>query len=116
VALERIALVQLLALVWVAKFAWAPLVDRYGWRRLGHYRGWLPIVQALLAMAVLALITLDFVQGLPLVIALVGAIARRSRPPPGGQGGRSGRWAASSASRARRDGRWSPSACFRSPP
>jgi predicted MFS family arabinose efflux permease len=75
VALERIALVQLLALVWVVKFAWAPLVDRYGWRRLGHYRGWLLIVQALLAMAVLALIPLDVVQDLPLVIGLVGAIA-----------------------------------------
>jgi hypothetical protein len=40
VSLEQIALIQLLGLAWVAKFAWAPLVDRYGWGRLGHYRGW----------------------------------------------------------------------------
>ena len=74
-ALERIALLQLLALVWVAKFAWAPLVDRYGWRRLGHYRGWLLIVQALLVGVVLALVPVDVVQDLPLVLGLVGAIA-----------------------------------------
>jgi hypothetical protein len=75
VALERIALLQLVALVWVAKFAWAPLVDRYGWGRLGHYRGWLLIVQVLLVGSVLALIPLDVVHDLPLVIGLVGAIA-----------------------------------------
>ena len=74
-ALERIALLQLLALVWVAKFAWAPLVDRYGWPRLGHYRGWLLIIQALLVGAVFALIPLDVVQDLPMVLGLVAVIA-----------------------------------------
>jgi MFS family permease len=75
VSLEQIALIQLLGLAWVAKFAWAPLVDRYGWRRLGHYRGWLLVLQTLLVVAVLALVPLDAVQDLPLVVALVGAIA-----------------------------------------
>ena len=62
VPLERIAFVQLLGLVWVVKFAWAPLVDRYGSRRLGHYRGWLLVVQTLLIVAVLALIPVDVVS------------------------------------------------------
>jgi MFS family permease len=75
VSLEQIALIQLLGLAWVAKFAWAPLVDRYGWRRLGHYRGWLLVLQTLLVVAVLALVPLDAVQDLPLVVAIVGAIA-----------------------------------------
>jgi hypothetical protein len=75
VSLEQIALIQLLGLAWVAKFAWAPLVDRYGWRRLGHYRGWLLVLQTLLVVAVLALVPLDAVQDLPLVVALAGAIA-----------------------------------------
>jgi predicted MFS family arabinose efflux permease len=75
VALERIALVQLLALVWVAKFAWAPLVDHYGSRRLGHYRGWLLAVQSLLAVAVLALVPVDVVSDLPLLIGIGAAIA-----------------------------------------
>jgi Major Facilitator Superfamily len=75
VSLEQIALIQLLGLAWVAKFAWAPLVDRYGWHRLGHYRGWLLVQQTLLVVAVLALSPLDVVQDLPLVVALVGVIA-----------------------------------------
>ena len=75
VPLEQIALIQLLALAWVAKFAWAPLVDRYSWRRLGHYRGWLLVLQTLLAVSVLALLPLDAVEDLSLVVALVGAIA-----------------------------------------
>jgi Major Facilitator Superfamily len=74
-ALERIAVVQLLALVWVVKFAWAPLVDRYGSRRLGHYRGWLLAVQSLLAVAVLALVPVDVVSDLPLLVGIGAAIA-----------------------------------------
>jgi predicted MFS family arabinose efflux permease len=75
VALERIALLQLLALVWVVKFTWAPLVDRYGSPRLGHYRGWLLLVQALLVGVMLLLIPIDVVNDLPLLLALVGVIA-----------------------------------------
>jgi hypothetical protein len=75
VPLERIAFVQLLALVWVVKFAWAPLVDRYGSRRLGHYRSWLLAVQTLLTVAVLALIPVDVVTDLPLLVGIGAAIA-----------------------------------------
>jgi predicted MFS family arabinose efflux permease len=74
IALERIAFVQLFGLAWVVKFAWAPLVDRYGSRRLGHYRGWLLAVQTLLVVAVLALVPVDLAD-LWLVAGLVGAIA-----------------------------------------
>jgi hypothetical protein len=75
VPLERIAFVQLLGLVWVVKFAWAPLVDRYGSRRLGHYRSWLLVVQTLLIVAVLALIPVDVVSDLPLLVGIGAAIA-----------------------------------------
>jgi predicted MFS family arabinose efflux permease len=75
VPLERIAFVQLLGLVWVVKFAWAPLVDRYGSRRLGHYRSWLLAVQTLLTVAVLALIPVDVVTDLPLLVGIGAAIA-----------------------------------------
>ncbi|HEX8927685.1 MAG TPA: MFS transporter, partial [Actinomycetota bacterium] len=75
VALERIALLQLVALAWVVKFTWAPLVDRYGSRRLGHYRGWLLVVQMLLTVTVLALVPVDVVSDLPLLIGVGAAIA-----------------------------------------
>jgi predicted MFS family arabinose efflux permease len=75
IALELIAIVQLAALVWVVKFAWAPLVDRYGSRRLGHYRGWLIATQLAMVAGALALIPLDVVANLPMVLAVVAFVA-----------------------------------------
>src|SRR5919109_5503571 len=72
VALERIALLQLLALAWVVKFTWAPLVDRYGSPRLGHYRGWLLLVQALLVAAGGSLLPPGVFEGPALLLALLG--------------------------------------------
>lgn len=37
---EDIGWIFLSGLLWALKFLWAPLVDRYAWKRLGHYRGW----------------------------------------------------------------------------
>ena len=45
VPLERLGVIYLLGLFWVIKFLWAPLIDRYGFSRLGHYRGWLLLTQ-----------------------------------------------------------------------
>jgi MFS family permease len=92
VPLEKFAFIQLLGLVWVVKFAWAPLVDRYGSRRLGHYRGWLLVVQTLLTVAVLALIPVDVVTDLPLLVGIGAAIAT-----PSGSRTSSGRTPRSSA-------------------
>jgi predicted MFS family arabinose efflux permease len=74
-ALEQIAVLQLAALAWVVKFAWAPLVDRHGWQRYGHYRSWLIATQVAMVLGVLALTPLDVVDDLPLVLAVVGVIA-----------------------------------------
>jgi acetyl-CoA transporter-like protein len=70
-----IALIQLLALTWVAKAVWAPLVDRYGSRRLGHYRGWLLVLQVLMVVAILALGPVDLHGQLPLLVAVIGVVA-----------------------------------------
>ncbi|AHF03940.1 MFS transporter [Marichromatium purpuratum 984] len=43
--LDQISLVYMLGLVWALKFLWAPLVDRLGVRRWGHYRSWLLVAQ-----------------------------------------------------------------------
>lgn len=45
--------------VLVAKFLWAPLVDRFGSSRLGHYRGWLVITQSVIGLGVLSLALFD---------------------------------------------------------
>jgi MFS family permease len=75
VSLERIGLIHLLALLWVLKSLWAPVIDRYGWQRLGHYRGWLLLLQGLMVLGVLALIPIDVVRQPILLFALVAVIA-----------------------------------------
>ena len=47
-ALDDIAWIYLLGMIWAIKFLWAPLVDRFGSDRHGHYRSWLIVLQSLL--------------------------------------------------------------------
>lgn len=55
-SLDTLALLQFVGLIWPVKFLWAPLLDRYGSRRHGHYRIWLLILQAAMVVALLALL------------------------------------------------------------
>jgi len=77
--LEQVSLVYLLGLVWAVKFLWAPLVDRLGVARIGHFRGWLLVMQAGMVLTLLAIGTLDplgdfaRVYGLCLLLALFAA-------------------------------------------
>lgn len=59
VSLELVGAATGVAMILVLKFLWAPLIDRYGSRRLGHYRGWLITCQSALAIGALALAALD---------------------------------------------------------
>lgn len=54
-SLERVGLLGMLAFPYLLKFLWAPLVDRYGSARHGHYRSWLVPLQTLSVAAVLLL-------------------------------------------------------------
>ena len=58
VDLALIGLLKLLALPWLLKVLWAPWIDRIGSRRLGHHRGWILPLQAIVicCLAGLALI------------------------------------------------------------
>ncbi|MFC8906519.1 MFS transporter [Micromonospora sp. NPDC057140] len=55
-SLDTLALLQFVGLIWPIKFLWAPLLDRFGSRRLGHYRSWLLVAQGGLVLALLALL------------------------------------------------------------
>jgi predicted MFS family arabinose efflux permease len=74
VPLERLGALQALTLIGLARIAWAPLMDRFGVRRLGHYRSWLLVAQPAMALLVAALVPLDPVDDLAAVAALVVAI------------------------------------------
>ncbi|NYF58258.1 MFS transporter [Micromonospora purpureochromogenes] len=58
-SLDTLALLQFVGLVWPLKFLWAPILDRYGSRRRGHYRSWLLVLQAGLVLSLLALLPFD---------------------------------------------------------
>jgi predicted MFS family arabinose efflux permease len=75
VPLAQIGLLQLFAVFQVIRFAWAPLVDRYGSSRFGHYRSWLLAMHLLMVAALVVLGPLDIIADLPLVLTVVGAIA-----------------------------------------
>lgn len=61
-SLGVIGLLGLLTLPWMLKFLWAPLVDRYGSRRWGHYKSWIVVTQCLLALTLLACASVDVVD------------------------------------------------------
>lgn len=71
--LEDLSLVYLIGIPSIIKFTWAPLVDRYGSKRLGHYRGWLLAMQLVMILLLLYLSQLSLDSQLPL-IATVGFI------------------------------------------
>ena len=52
--LELTGLLGALALPWLIKFAWAPLVDRFGSGRFGHYRSWIVPLQVVTVLTVAA--------------------------------------------------------------
>lgn len=54
-SLATLGLLQTIGIIWPLKFLWAPLVDRYGSARFGHYRSWLVPLQLGLVLALLAL-------------------------------------------------------------
>ncbi len=75
VDIRTIGFFALVGLPYTFKFVWAPLVDRFEPPRIGRRRGWLIITQAGLALACLAMATLDPGSQIALVGAAAVAIA-----------------------------------------
>ncbi|MGI5244084.1 MFS transporter [Dactylosporangium sp. CA-139066] len=57
--LQTLGALTLIGLIWPLKVFWAPLVDRFGSARRGHYRSWLLVLQPGLVIALLALLPFD---------------------------------------------------------
>lgn len=53
--LADLSVIYLLGIPWILKFLWAPIIDRFGSKKMGHYRGWLLILQALMVLSLLLL-------------------------------------------------------------
>ncbi|MGH3758544.1 MFS transporter [Actinophytocola sp.] len=74
-SLEDIGIIYGIGFVWALKFLWAPLVDKYGSRRRGHYRSWLVVTQPAAALGIVALAPLDVGEHLGLIVALLAVVA-----------------------------------------
>ena len=74
-SLEDIGIIYGIGFIWALKFLWAPLVDRYGSRRRGHYRSWLVVTQPAAALGIVALAPLDVGENLGLIVALLSVVA-----------------------------------------
>ncbi|AWB07845.1 MFS transporter (plasmid) [Azospirillum humicireducens] len=69
-ALEQLGVLYLLGFVWVLKILWAPLVDRVGFGRLGHHRGWLILTQGAMILMLLLIGQTDGIAQFPLLVGL----------------------------------------------
>ena len=74
VSLQLIGAAAGIAMILVLKFLWAPLLDRFGSRRFGHYRGWLLLCQSLLALGALGLAALDPGRHFVLIMAVFAVL------------------------------------------
>lgn len=72
-SLEDLSILYLVGLPWILKFAWAPLVDRFGFKKWGHYRSWLLILQLLMTLLLLLLSQLSLDDQLN-QIAIIGML------------------------------------------
>lgn len=75
-SLAQLGVVQALGLLWAAKFLWAPLVDRYGDRRRGHYRSWILLVQPALVVTLMlaAVVVADPVDDYPRLVVIIAGV------------------------------------------
>ncbi|PID62199.1 MAG: MFS transporter [Gammaproteobacteria bacterium] len=70
VSLDKLALLNLVALPLFGKIFYAPLIDRYRLVFQGQYRSWLLCAQLLMTLTLVLVGLLDFKQQLPLIVAL----------------------------------------------
>lgn len=75
VSLQSIGFLTLVGTAYTLKFLWAPLIDRYAPPWLGRRRGWMLLMQALLALAIMGMGLLSPGSALPELAMLAVLVA-----------------------------------------
>lgn len=77
VPLDELGWLYVLGLLPGLKFLWAPLMDRFGFGRHGHYSVWLMLMQACLivTLALISTLTVEAGKPLPMTGLLLGCVA-----------------------------------------
>lgn len=72
--LEQLSIIYLAGMFWAIKFLWAPLIDKWRFGFLGHYRGWLILVQVGVLASLYALSQLSVVEHFSIIIFITMVI------------------------------------------
>lgn len=75
ISLQQIGFLTLVGTAYTLKFLWAPLIDRYAPPLLGRRRGWMLVMQVLLALGMMAMGLLSPAQNLLPLALLAVAVA-----------------------------------------
>ncbi len=70
VSLESLGLIYMLGLFWVIRFLWAPLIDRFSFKKIGHYKGWIILFQGFMVISLFLISIFDILENLQVVIIL----------------------------------------------
>ncbi len=68
--LEQLGSIYLIGLFWVLKFCWAPAIDRYRLLPIGHYKGWLLVLQGLMVVLLLVVGRFSVTDDLAIILVL----------------------------------------------
>lgn len=73
--LDQLGLISLVGIIWPIKFLWAPILDRWGSARFGHYRGWILVLQPLMVLTILAMLPFGDLTDLGAIVVLAILLA-----------------------------------------
>ncbi len=68
VGLEHLGLIYTLGLVWVVRFLWAPLIDRFRLSSKSHFKAWVAFFQALMVLTLLAASMLSVIENISIIV------------------------------------------------
>ncbi len=68
VGLEHLGLIYTLGLVWVLRFLWSPVIDRFRLSSKSHFKAWVGFFQALMVLTLFAASTLSVTENVAVIV------------------------------------------------
>jgi len=72
--LEQLSIIYVAGMFWAIKFLWAPLIDKWRFGFLGHYRGWLILIQIGVIISLYVLSQLNVIEHFSSIILITMVI------------------------------------------
>ncbi|PIE74360.1 MAG: MFS transporter, partial [Deltaproteobacteria bacterium] len=75
VGLENMGLIYALGLIWVVRFLWAPLIDRFRLSSKSHFKAWVSFFQALMVLTLFAASMVNIQENIGSIVCFYGLFA-----------------------------------------